>query len=246
MSAAARPHRLAAAFALLLLGASCEKTTTPTEPTPTGGTTLPLERVTEHFVLRHGAESAGLMSTYGDALEASWPRITADLGVTPSGRIEGLFHRDQAAFVAATGYAGATGSVRGPNVFDVAALPLVPQTPVHEFAHCATLHLAPGIANNPVWLWEAVAVYEAGQLVPPSSLPSLVAGRFPTLAELSSRSGSPSIYDVGYTLTELIVARWGLDGLRRLIRSLGDLSTLGHTTASFEAEWRAFVTARYL
>ena len=108
------------------------------------------------------------------------------------------------------------------------------------------LTVAPGIANNPVWLWEAVAVYEAGQLVPPSSLPSLVAGRFPTLAELSSRSSSPSIYDVGYTLTEFIVARWGLDGLRRLIRSLGDLSTLGHTTASFEAEWRAFVTARYL
>lgn len=245
MPEANRSPRLAAAL-VLLLGAACEKTTSPTEPTPPGGTTLPLERVTEHFVLHHGAESADVMPAYADALERAWPRITADLGAAPS-RIEGYFHRDQAAFVAATGYTGATGSVRGPTVFDVAAQPFSPQTPVHEFAHNVSLHVAPGIANNPVWLWEAVAVYEAGQLVPPSSLPSLVAGRFPTLSELSSRSGSPSIYDVGYTLTEFIVARWGLDGLRRLLRANGDVTgTLGLSTPAFEEQWRAFVTARYL
>jgi hypothetical protein len=24
---------------------------------------------------------------------------------------------------------------------------------VHEFAHCVSLHVNPGIANNPRWLW---------------------------------------------------------------------------------------------
>lgn len=143
-------------------------------------------------------------------------------------------------------YSAPSRSVEGPNRFHVVALPYDARLPVHEFAHDVTLHLAPGVANNPIWLWEATAVFEADQFVAPSSLPALVAGDFPALAELG-RGAGVSIYDVGFTIGEYIVARRGIDGLRRLLVAQGDtLAALGVTFDQFERGWRDFVTARYL
>ena len=48
---------------------------------------------------------------------------------------------------------------------------------VHEFAHCASMRVNPAIANNPRWLWETVALYEAGQIVDPRTLPYMTAHR---------------------------------------------------------------------
>jgi hypothetical protein len=234
-----------AAIALALVLAGCSGGS-PTEPAGGGGGTLDLALDTAHFTLRYSTPARSLMTAYGEALEANWPRITADLAQPGLPRIEGLFHPDAAAFTAATGY-HASGSVEGPSRFHVVALPYDATLPVHEFAHNVTLHLAPGVANDPVWLWEATAVYEAGQFVAPSSLPALVAGDFPALAELDRGAGGVSIYDVGFTIGEYIVERWGFDGLRRLLVARGDtLAALGVPFDQFERGWRDFVTARYL
>lgn len=237
--------RILALIAAVALAAACRHESSPTESSPTpGGSALTLELVTEHFVLRHGPSTSPLMEGYAAALEASWPRITADLGAAPS-RIEGLFHPDQASYTAATGYA-AGGSVEGPDRFHLVAVPFAPTNAVHEFAHNVTLHLSPAAANNPVWLWEAVALYESGQFVPPPSVPWLAAGTFPTLTQLNDRSGPYSIYQVGYVLAEFVVRTWGVDGLRRLVLAGGDTSTaLGIPAGDFESAWQAFVVSRY-
>ncbi len=234
-----------ALFAVLAFLAACGDRASPTEPPSTPGSlALPLEVVTEHFVLRHEASTAVRMGAYAEALEASWPRITADLGAAPT-RIEGLFYPDQASYTAATGW-NAGGSVDGPNRFHLLAVPFAPSNAVHEFAHNVTLHLSPAAWSGPVWLWEAVATYESGQLVPPRSVPWLAAGTFPTLAQLNDRSGPYSIYQVGYVLGEFVVQTWGTDGLRRLVLARGDtFSGLGLSTADFEREWRTFVLSRY-
>lgn len=238
-------RRFPALLAAATLATACSHEPSPTEPSPPPGTaSLPLERVTEHFVLRYGPSTEPLMDGYAEALEASWPRITADLGAAPS-RIEGRFHPDQASYTAATGYV-AGGSVEGPDRFHLVAVPFAPTNAVHEFAHNVTLHLSPAAGNNPVWLWEAVALYESGQFVPPSSVAWLSAGTFPTLAQLNDRSGPYSIYQVGYVLAEFVVRTWGTDGLRRLVLAGGDTSTaLGLSTGDFEGAWPAFVLSRY-
>lgn len=119
---------------------------------------------------------------------------------------------------------------------------------VHEFAHCVTLNLAPRIANNPRWLWEAVAIYASGQFVAPRNLAYMTSGTPPTLAELeTSWQTNTKIYDLGYVLAEYIVVKWGMPALVSLIKNLGDIpTTLGVSVQEFESGWYAFVKNKYL
>ena len=118
---------------------------------------------------------------------------------------------------------------------------------MHEFAHNVALHLDSNCDNNPTWLWEATAVWEAEELVDPASLPCLTNGNFPTLTELNQRGGDCDIYRVGYTIAEFIVHQWGKADLRALIVSHGDIeSLLGLSNEEFEAAWQEFVEERYL
>lgn len=237
---AAIPLRLTV---LALAAAACATPNQPAGPTEVDG--LPLMIGTEHFRLHYGDATRSLIASYGSALEGSWARITGHLGQGNLGPIEGRFHANAAAFTAATGH-NATGSVDGPDLFHIVAVPYSPATAIHEFAHNVTLHLNPAAGNNPVWLWEAVAVHEAGQFVLPSSVSYLAARQFPTLAQLNDRSGPYSIYDVGYTLMQFIVERWDWPGVRSLITANGDVTrAFGLSTADFERDWRAFLVARY-
>ena len=107
----------------------------------------------------------------------------------------------------------------------------------------------PTFANNPRWLWESVALYENGELVDPRSLPYMVEGRPPTLAQLDADvTASRQVYEVGYLLGEFVVARGGRaalvephPGQREHRRPFS-----GSRAAEFEAAWYAFVRGRYL
>jgi len=242
-------HSRAALSLLAVLVAACNHSRSPTEPGGSGGgaANLSLELVTTHFDLHYSTASAGLMNAYANALEQNWLRISSDLGQSSLPRIEGFFYPDRNSFATATGFPEASGSVSGPNQFNVLAIPLALAIPVHEFAHNVTLHLAPTAGGNPVWLWEAVALYEAGQFVAPSSVSYLAAGDFPTLAQLNQPGGRYSIYDVGFTITEFIIREWGSQRLRALIVSHGNIEgTLGIATEEFERRWREYVATRYL
>ena len=243
-------HSVPAAALLLacaLLAISCDGHDSPTGPAPpTASQALTLELTSANFTLHYSEPSASLVQAYSAELEANLPRVLEDLDVTLSQRIVGRFYPDFQSFSAYTGFPFGGGAASGPYLFHLVAIPYEPLNAVHEMAHCVTWSLArPNVSTT--WLWESIAIYEAGQLIAPASIPELVAGRFPTLAELNDFNHRPSIYFVGYTIAEFLVEEWGWDAVRQLVVSRGNIeSTLGLSTADFEARWRRFVEERYL
>ncbi|RPI15122.1 MAG: hypothetical protein EHM58_14860 [Ignavibacteriae bacterium] len=116
---------------------------------------------------------------------------------------------------------------------------------IHEFTHCVSLNINPAIANNPRWLWESAALYEAGQFVHPSQLPYMVNQNPPTLSQMNSISNT-QIYEVGYLLSEYIVENWSRTHLKNMILSNGNISqVLEMTVSEFQTAWFQFVKTKY-
>jgi len=123
------------------------------------------------------------------------------------------------------------------------------QIALHEFCHAVSLVVNNTIGNNPRWLWEAVALYEAGEFVNPATISYLVSGNFPTLSELNSdfNTGGNKIYSVGYLLSEFIIANWDKNQFVNLIKANGNIEeTLGISSQQFEEAWKNFVINKYL
>lgn len=194
-----------------------------------------------------------------EALEAERARVIQDVGVDAMPRVSVTYytnHDRMAAAVASS--AGPIPSWAGGLVTGVDRIHLMSPTVspwqsadggisdlVHEFAHCVSLRRNPAIANNPRWLWEAVAVYESGQRVAPTSLGYMRALDPPSFTRLSSFENT-LIYEVGYTIAEYVVDGWGRDGLGRLISANGDTgAALRMSQADFEQGWFGFVRQRY-
>ncbi len=139
---------------------------------------------------------------------------------------------------------------------------------VHEFAHAVTIHWLVAEARRrgragseadfeklyakegkrfdqvyPRWLWESVAVYEAGQY---NALVAnlTVKNGFPTLAQLNEHNNL--VYNLGYTVVDYILKVHGREKLVQLLHADGDTAAvLGLTPAAFEKEWAAFVRKEY-
>lgn len=231
---------------MVALLTGCSSGDSPTEPgPPLADLSQTLE--TAHFTLRYDVRDSDKMEFYASALEGNYDRILEDLGLVALPTITGLFYPDQQSFTAATGFQ-ALGSVQGQNQFSIVASPLQSASlPVHEFVHCASLHMNPNLGDNPVWVWEGVAVFEAEDFVTPDSVPCLVEGNFPSLADLESRDGGCTIYQVGYTLMETIVDQWGKEAVRDLIVNNGNVeSALGISESDLLDRWKVFVKTNYL
>ena len=190
-------------------------------------------------------------------LEAEYIRILEHLGVASMPTVNVSFYGTHEALVAGAGPAAgpipawATGlvtaddqihmlspAVAGP--YDRAVTNLV-----HEFAHCVSLRANRTIANNPRWLWEAIAIYEAGQRVDPRTLPYMTAGQPPAFTRLNSFDNT-LVYDVGYLVSEFVIMRWGPAHYRELLAANGDTArVLGVPLADFEAEWFGWVRRTY-
>jgi hypothetical protein len=206
--------------------------------------------ITSHFVFRYTDGDANGLESIAAAAEAAWQRVTADLGVTDMPRVRVTFyatHADLARAVLPT--AGvipgwATGLVTSSQDIHLLSPRAAPAdaalTVVHEFAHCVTLHIDPGSGNNPRWLWETVAIYEAGQRGDPARVDAILDGPPPSLATLNSFE-TTTIYDIGYLIGAFIVERNGPTALRELVRSRGNTDTvLGLSAERFIDEWAAW------
>ena len=224
---------------------------TPQQASPVAET-LAERIVTPRFRVHAGLAPDAVVREIADLLESEFPRVTADLGVTGVRPVRVMVWQDASSFGDEMlrhlgGRYASSGYVTGPDELRVLVVPGVARNAAHEFCHVASLWLNPTFGNNPRWLWESVALYESGERVDPRSLPYLLRGEFPTLAALNADpNASRQVYELGYLLGELVVARFGREGLLRMIQSNGDTAgSLGLATAAFEAEWRAFVRARY-
>lgn len=118
---------------------------------------------------------------------------------------------------------------------------------VHEFAHCVTLNITNYPTQSMSWLYESIALYEAGQFYNPKDYAYMRNGNYPTLAELNHNNTDPKVYDIGYTIIEYIRDTWGMGSVRELVASSGNLpAVLGKGTEEFEKGWYGYVQQKYL
>lgn len=191
-------------------------------------------------------------------LEPERARFMSDLEVDTLPAVSVYVWQDQTSFYAdmraraGQVWTGAGGWVPGRLTVSVLAQGSAAATAraiSHEVAHVVSIAVNATIPNNPRWLWETVALYENREIVDPRTLDFMQSGHYPSLADLDVPYGSANtrqVYQVGGVLGQFIVARWGLDGLVRLIRTNGNVpSALGVSVPEFEARWRAFLHAEY-
>lgn len=115
----------------------------------------------------------------------------------------------------------------------------------HEFAHCVSMKINPTIGNNPRWLWEAVALYEANFPWDPHMLAYLVSQNPPSLQELNELSNS-KLYEVGYFIGQFIMETYGSATIQTLIQNNGNLKeTLKMGEEEFTKNWFAFIKKKY-
>jgi hypothetical protein len=243
------------ATAALLLAGACggtpEGPTNPDTPLATFAST--------HFVFRYPPGDQAVVPSIASAVEREYTRILDDLRATAMPAVTVTLYADHAALEAAVRpIVGTIPSFASGLVTSSTAIHMMsPSAPgwgpldrmqsnlVHEFAHGVSLHLNPRIANNPRWLWESVAIYEARQSVDLRSVSYMAALDPPSFESMASVDNT-RIYDVGYSIAEFIVSRWGQAALTQLVAANGDTaSALGVPLADFQRQWFAFVRQRY-
>jgi hypothetical protein len=115
---------------------------------------------------------------------------------------------------------------------------------VHEFAHCVTLHV------NRAPPTTSLAVGERGDLrgaaVGGSARRELHDGARSAVVRIDDCRRQHRIYDVGYSIAEFIVSRWGQSALSQLVAASGDTrATLDVPLTDFQRQWFAFARERY-
>jgi len=206
------------------------------------------------FVLNDGLQQSIIPSIQGK-LDENYSRVLADLDVAAMNKVQVSIWGDRTNFydnmrsTTGTIFYGAAGWI--PNKQEVRIFYVgnsTAQVVLHEFCHAVSLNVNSTIGNNPRWLWEAVAIYEAGEFINPKTINYIVNGVYPTLAELNSdyNTGNNKIYNVGYLLAEYIIAIWGKSSFVNLIKSNGNIEqTLEISTQQFEVGWKNFVIEKY-
>jgi hypothetical protein len=206
------------------------------------------------FVLHDGLAQS-IITPINVKLNDNYSRVLNDLEVSSMNKVSVKIWNNETNFLddmeQAIGqrYQGASGWVYSST--DIRILyqgSYTSQIVIHEFCHAVSLVVNNSIGNNPRWLWEAVAIYEAGEFVNPTTISYLVSGNFPTLAELNSdfNTGGNKIYSVGYLLSEFIITIWDKSRFVNLIKANGNIEeTLGISTQQFEADWKSFVITTY-
>jgi hypothetical protein len=250
-----RPGALLAVVAACVASACGGTQTSAAAPSPASAQTQFLTYQSAGLTFRYTSLDSPTIAKTAVALEAEYGRITEDLSVaqmptvviTLYPTIESL--REAVAPVVGALPSFAKGLVTGvdavhilsPNV--TAAWPYADAVVgiVHEFAHCVSLRLNPSFGNNPRWLWESVALFEAGQYTDPRSRPYFSVGPLPSIAQLNAFDNTV-VYDVGATFGLFVVDTRGWDSFRSLIRANGDVArVLGVSESAFLNEWAMFV-----
>lgn len=224
------------------------------------------EFTTPHFTFRYSSsiDSSSIVGL-SKILESSYSKVGSNLQTSPAQHIEVNIYSQRWRYIQATKNWGASGSIEGISTLHFIENTWldseISKTAVHEFTHAVVLKLLidrephpldvegfdKKFSKLPVWIWEAVSVYEAGEFHDPKSLEYFKNGKYPQISELNNRSKGQKIYTCGYTLIEYILNTYGQDTLIRLIESYGDIQTiLNITEEQFSKDWHTFLSEKYL
>jgi len=188
-----------------------------------------------------GAVEEDSIRAIRDALEGSIPRITEELGMTEFPSFVVKVWSDPNEFSSAFAGEGGQGGVdRGyVNTIESEIRVLngedVEQIVVHEFAHLATLAVNPTLAQNPIWLWESLALYLDDSGPPDTKTLTCVSESNALSLDDLSRPGAAKVYHVGYFIVDYVLATWDRTALIRLIENNGNIEkSLGIDQEQFE------------
>lgn len=234
---------------------------------------VPTELRTDHFIITYQGIYKQEAQDIADNLESNYDRIRTHLNDPDHETIQVFVHPTQTDFNKGTGLLNSTanGTSRGPNEFHFiwtnwfnSIFPNDPiKTAIHEFTHCVQLNIlikeAQGEWGNmdhgafdkafeekfineyPQWFWEALCDYEAG-VVNKISVKYGISKNL-SLKDLNTNN---QIYNVGYTIIEYVVEKWGKEKLPDLITSYVDIQkVLNVSESEFEKGWVNFVNEKY-
>ena len=209
---------------------------------------------TTHFKINYTVLDDINIKEIADSLENSYPKITSHLQSGDLPVVNVHFYKNIADLVKAFPNFPVWSVGQAINVSEIHMIsPNDPkqdyQTMIrntkHEFAHCVSMKINGTIGNNPRWLWESIALYEANLPWDPHMLPYLVSQKPPSLYTLNEFS-NPNIYEVGYFIAQFIAETHGTTALKSLIQNNGNLEdTLNISDEEFTKQWFAFVKKKY-
>lgn len=212
-----------------------------------------------HFIIRASDVDSATKVRLTTLLEAERPRVLSDLGMSSAGVVTIDMYTSYGALAAAAAQRGvvltpgipgfAFGAeqvhVLSPATLAWSRLEDTVSYLVHEFTHCVMVQRNPGIETGPRWFSEAVATYEARFRKDPRRWAWLVDSRTPSLSAMNDPQDARPI-EVGYTVGEFIVQRWGTRAFGELIDRGGRVDqALGLSQARFEEEWYAWLRRAY-
>lgn len=211
---------------------------------------------TSHFLFHYSEIDTVNRAIIEDSLEENYGRIIKDLQAENMPTVNVYFYANIADLKMgvkdvepnlpdfAIGLATSVSQIHilSPNHPDLDLQYMIGNT-IHEFAHCVSYRLNPNIANNPRWLWESVAIYEANPRYDPINFPYLKFANPPSFEKLNGFDNT-LVYEVGYYIAEYLVATKGKSVLSKLIINNGDIeTTLGMSSEEFNNAWFQYLKA---
>lgn len=219
---------------------------------------FPYTLESEHFTLYYTKADQNSVHKIRDKLEENYDRIVEDLKPPELPRVQmniypnleefhkGINRKEAGNYLAGVALGPDKMSMVSPNFPGPEhSYDSIMQVAVHEFTHVVTNNLTAYPAPSMSWMYESIACYEADQFQDPKRIGSLLSGKYPTLAQLNK--DTQLTYHLGYTIIEYIRNTWGMNAVRDLITSSGNLpAVLGINEAEFEKDWYEYVRGKYL
>lgn len=217
---------------------------------------------TAHFRFKFDKQlDTGAIYKISASLESNFDSITNHLQTKPLKEIEVFIYSNRWNYLKATKNWSGSGNIEGVSKLHFLNEPNtdIEKIAVHEFTHAIVLQLLLNqskdlspeafekkFAEFPIWLWEAISVYEANQFVSPKTLAYFSTGNYPDLNELNQRLKGAKIYDTGYTIVEFILELYGREKLLYLFKNQGNIQlSFGITEKEFSKNWFEFAKKKY-
>ena len=190
---------------------------------------LVLKKSTQHFLFLFGASDANAVDTIALQMEENYTRILGDLKLKEIPTVKVRVYPDLQSFHKGINFPDAPDQVLA-TAFGTDDIRMVSPRNAgperwmfayaapHEFTHVVHLNISYA-PNNPRWLWEGVAQYEAKWFFNPAEIDMITKKEFPTLTEL----GNGMEYMLGFAIIDAIKEIWGFDTVISLIKTNGDV-----------------------
>lgn len=214
---------------------------------------LVLRKSTEHFLFLYSAIDSVSIDTIAIDMEQNYKRILDDFKLENIPNVNVRIYPNLKSFHNGINFPGAPDQVLAtafgkddirmvsPNNAGPEGWMLAHFAP-HEFTHCVHLNIDYS-PNNPRWLWEGIAQYEAGWFFDPKELEIIRKKEFPRLADLNNGME----YMLGFVLIEAIKDIWGFDAVIRLIKNQGDVQKVLKTNErQFEEKVFGHIYEKYV